>query len=68
MAIIDWEMSTIGDPLLDVGLLLALWGDERPDPCAMPKIQGFSRLPGRAVARASSRSATSSAAAVRWST
>jgi aminoglycoside phosphotransferase (APT) family kinase protein len=42
LTIIDWEMSTIGDPLLDVGLLLGLWGSERPEPRAMPKIQGFS--------------------------
>lgn len=44
LAIIDWEMSTIGDPLLDVGLFLALWGNERPEPFAMPRIQGFSRV------------------------
>jgi aminoglycoside phosphotransferase (APT) family kinase protein len=46
LAIIDWEMSTIGDPLLDLGLVLAFWGDERLDPPAMPRIQGFSRAPG----------------------
>jgi aminoglycoside phosphotransferase (APT) family kinase protein len=45
LAIIDWEMSTIGDPLLDVGLMLALWGRERCEPYAMPRIQGFSRAP-----------------------
>ncbi|HZR81669.1 MAG TPA: phosphotransferase family protein [Candidatus Binatia bacterium] len=27
VAIVDWEMSTIGDPLLDVGWLLATWPD-----------------------------------------
>jgi aminoglycoside phosphotransferase (APT) family kinase protein len=26
-AIVDWEMSTIGDPLLDLGWLLATWPD-----------------------------------------
>jgi aminoglycoside phosphotransferase (APT) family kinase protein len=26
VAIVDWEMSTIGDPLLDLGWLLATWG------------------------------------------
>lgn len=46
LAVIDWEMSTIGDPLLDVGLLLALWGDERCEPFAMGRIQGFSRAAG----------------------
>ncbi|HEX2316114.1 MAG TPA: phosphotransferase family protein [Thermomonospora sp.] len=27
-AIVDWEMCTIGDPLLDLGWLLATWPDE----------------------------------------
>lgn len=27
-AVVDWEMSTIGDPLLDLGWLLATWPDE----------------------------------------
>jgi aminoglycoside phosphotransferase (APT) family kinase protein len=36
-AIVDWEMCTIGDPLLDLGLLLATWpigpaGDTRRGP------------------------------------
>jgi aminoglycoside phosphotransferase (APT) family kinase protein len=26
VAIVDWEMSTIGDPLLDLGWMLATWG------------------------------------------
>ena len=25
MAVLDWEMSTLGDPLADVGLLLVYW-------------------------------------------
>jgi aminoglycoside phosphotransferase (APT) family kinase protein len=45
-AIIDWEMSTIGDPLLDVGLFLAFWGSERAEPIGMPWVQAISRLPG----------------------
>lgn len=45
-AIIDWEMATVGDPLIDLGLLLAFWGDERPDPPAMPKVQAVSRAAG----------------------
>ncbi|MGE4428315.1 MAG: phosphotransferase family protein [Solirubrobacteraceae bacterium] len=28
-AIVDWEMCTVGDPLLDLGWLLATWPDER---------------------------------------
>ncbi|MCC5884948.1 MAG: phosphotransferase family protein [Gammaproteobacteria bacterium] len=31
VAIIDWELATFGDPRLDLGLLLAFWG-ERPVP------------------------------------
>jgi len=45
-AIIDWEMATIGDPLLDLGIFLAFWGDERPSHPAMPRVQGFSRAAG----------------------
>ena len=30
-AILDWEMSTVGDPLADLGLLLVYWSD-RDDP------------------------------------
>src|SRR5664280_3358420 len=26
-AVLDWEMSTLGDPLADVGLLLVYWSD-----------------------------------------
>jgi aminoglycoside phosphotransferase (APT) family kinase protein len=42
-AIVDFEMTTIGDPLLDLGLVLAFWGDARPAAPAMPTVQGFSR-------------------------
>src|SRR6185369_12573617 len=32
-AIVDWEMCTIGDPLLDLGWLIATWPDpEHPGP------------------------------------
>jgi aminoglycoside phosphotransferase (APT) family kinase protein len=34
-AIVDWEMCTIGDPLLDLGWLVATWPDPRfPGPAA----------------------------------
>jgi aminoglycoside phosphotransferase (APT) family kinase protein len=46
LAIIDWELATIGDPLLDVGLALAFWGPRPGEPPAMPQVQGVSRLPG----------------------
>jgi aminoglycoside phosphotransferase (APT) family kinase protein len=40
-AIVDWEMSTIGDPLLDLGSLLAVW----------PQADGEDDLIGSALAR-----------------
>ena len=45
LAIVDWEMATIGDPLLDLGLVLALWGPERPAAPGFPAIQAVSRVP-----------------------
>jgi aminoglycoside phosphotransferase (APT) family kinase protein len=30
-AVLDWEMSTLGDPLADVGTLLAYWGGAARD-------------------------------------
>jgi aminoglycoside phosphotransferase (APT) family kinase protein len=46
LAIIDWEMATIGDPLLDLGLLLALWGASPLGRPAIREIQAVSRMPG----------------------
>jgi aminoglycoside phosphotransferase (APT) family kinase protein len=46
-AILDWEMATIGDPMLDLGLLLAYWGtDGRPAEVSFPEMQAFSRVAG----------------------
>jgi aminoglycoside phosphotransferase (APT) family kinase protein len=45
-AILDWEMATIGDPMLDLGLMLAFWGTDRPEEPAMPRVQRFSRAAG----------------------
>lgn len=33
-AVVDWEMSTIGDPLCDLGLLIVYWPDDPDDPAA----------------------------------
>ncbi len=49
-AVVDWEMATIGDPMVDLGLFLSFWGDRPVDPPAMPRVQGVSRL-GRAPLR-----------------
>ncbi len=35
-AIVDWEMCTIGDPLLDLGWLVATWADEDGGVAASP--------------------------------
>jgi aminoglycoside phosphotransferase (APT) family kinase protein len=45
-AIIDWELATIGDPLIDLGLLLAFWGSDRPRSPALPHVQALSRQHG----------------------
>jgi len=38
VAVFDWELSTLGDPLADLGWLLLFWYDEGdPDP-AMPEL------------------------------
>ena len=31
VAVLDWEMSTLGDPLCDLGTLLAYWSEEADD-------------------------------------
>lgn len=40
LAIVDWELSTLGDPLTDLGWLLMVWQD--PDDPQDPEDQGFS--------------------------
>jgi aminoglycoside phosphotransferase (APT) family kinase protein len=45
-AIIDWEMATIGDPLVDLGLMLGLWGGEEPAPPWLSGTQAVSRAAG----------------------
>jgi aminoglycoside phosphotransferase (APT) family kinase protein len=32
VAVLDWEMSTLGDPFTDLGALLAFWSEEADDP------------------------------------
>ncbi len=59
MAVIDWEMATIGDPLSDLGLLLMFWGPRPVDPPGFAHVQAVSRregeLPRRDLADAWSR-------------
>ena len=57
-AIVDWEMCTIGDPLLDLGWLLATWQLPRAPKVCSPDLALHGDLPGAA---ASWSSATPSA-------
>jgi aminoglycoside phosphotransferase (APT) family kinase protein len=59
VAIVDWEMCTIGDPLLDLGWLIATWPDrERPllGPTALLGDAGGLPTPADLVARYRERS------------
>ncbi|MFM8393298.1 MAG: phosphotransferase family protein, partial [Acidobacteriota bacterium] len=41
IAILDWEMATVGDPLIDLGLLLCYWpeaGDTEISASALPRV------------------------------
>jgi aminoglycoside phosphotransferase (APT) family kinase protein len=44
LAVLDWEMSTLGDPMTDVGVLGVYWGDRHATPVLGS--QGVSNLPG----------------------
>lgn len=45
VAVLDWEICTLGDPLADLGLLLVYWGDRNaPNPTGIPApttLEGF---------------------------
>jgi len=52
LAVVDWEMSTLGDPLADLGLTLTYWqdpGDE--ERAAIPVAAGVTVAPGFLTAR-----------------
>jgi aminoglycoside phosphotransferase (APT) family kinase protein len=38
VAVLDWEMSTLGDPLTDLGTLLAYWSEEADDVLAAARV------------------------------
>jgi aminoglycoside phosphotransferase (APT) family kinase protein len=46
-AIIDWEMSTVGDPLLDLGWALIAWGPEGDDMVHLRYVD-YEGMPSRA--------------------
>ena len=43
-AVVDWELSTLGDPLADVGMLMVYWGD--PDEQILPNVDPPTATPG----------------------
>jgi aminoglycoside phosphotransferase (APT) family kinase protein len=45
LAVLDWELSTIGDPLADLGYLVATWSDESSPPTAL-QLSPVTRAPG----------------------
>lgn len=45
VAVLDWEMCTVGDPLLDLGTTLGYW-TEPGDPPALVEHFGLTTLPG----------------------
>ncbi len=45
VAILDWEMAAIGDPLADLGYLMVFWS-QAGDPESRFDIHGVTRLPG----------------------
>lgn len=45
-AIIDWEMATLGDPRIDLGLVLFFWKRPPTASLGLPAIQGLSNRPG----------------------
>lgn len=46
IAVLDWEMATVGDPLLDVGTSLGYWVEEGDHPAFKSLGLGITALPG----------------------
>jgi aminoglycoside phosphotransferase (APT) family kinase protein len=46
VAVLDWEMSTIGDPLADLGWMLSLWSEPGEEPGFELVEERVTRLPG----------------------
>ncbi|HYV68336.1 MAG TPA: phosphotransferase family protein [Myxococcales bacterium] len=46
VAVLDWEMATIGDPLMDLGTFIGYWGDPDDPPELRTRAYGPTYLPG----------------------
>lgn len=46
VAVLDWEMTTVGDPLMDLGTSLAYWVDADDPPTRQQMAFGPTHLPG----------------------
>ncbi len=46
VAVLDWEMSTVGDPLVDLGLLLCYWPQSDDPELFSGSLRGVTALPG----------------------
>jgi aminoglycoside phosphotransferase (APT) family kinase protein len=46
VAILDWEMATVGDPLMDLGTSLAYWVEADDPPIFRALGLGVTALPG----------------------
>jgi aminoglycoside phosphotransferase (APT) family kinase protein len=46
IAILDWEMCTVGDPLVDLGLLLCYWPQAHDSEARREAVSGVTALPG----------------------
>jgi aminoglycoside phosphotransferase (APT) family kinase protein len=46
VAVLDWEMCTLGDPMLDFGTVLAYWVEARDPPHLQTHAFGPTQLPG----------------------
>jgi aminoglycoside phosphotransferase (APT) family kinase protein len=46
VAVLDWEMATIGDPLADLGYLCTFWVDREDPPAGIFEQHAFTRSPG----------------------
>ncbi|MFD8818268.1 phosphotransferase family protein [Streptomyces sp. NPDC059627] len=47
-AIVDWEMASLGDPLLDLAWILTAWREPGDPPGSDPQLQPWDGIPSRA--------------------